>query len=124
MVIINKVSRKRLQIKDKKILQLNDKKRLQLDEKKQVGGSPAYRLHGNTGLLSQTSLEHSPLGLTVHEQGFSDHIASTSGGGRVRTRRNKRSKRNMVKKSKSRKSRKRDTPLKPRQKNVTPVKRK
>ena len=132
MVIINKVSKKRLQLNDKKRLQLNDKKRLQLndkkrlqlDEKKQAGGSPAYRLHGNTGLLSQTSLEHSQVGLTVHEQGFPDHIVSTSGGGRRKTRRNKRSKRNMPKKTKSRKSRKRDTPLKQGQRNVAPVRRK
>ena len=131
MVRINKVSKKRLQLndkkslqlKDKKRLQLNDKKRLQLDEKKQAGGSPAYRLHGNTGLLSQTSLEHSPLGLTVHEQGFSDHIVSTSGGGRRKTRRNKRSKRNMPKKSKSRKSSKRDRPLNPGQTNAAPTRR-
>ena len=115
MVRINKVS--------KKSLQLNEKKSLQLNEKKQAGGSPAYRLHGNTGLLSQTSLEHSPVGLTVHEQGFSDHIVSTSGGGRRKTRRNKRSKRNMPKKSKSRKSRKRVRPLKSGQKSVLSARR-
>ena len=52
--------------------------------KNQTAGSPAYRLHGNLGLLSQSSLEYSPVGLTTHESGFSDHIVSTSGGGRRR----------------------------------------
>lgn len=64
-----KLSRKRIALKDN-----------------QKGGSPAYRLHGNTGLLSQSSLEYSPLGLTTHEKGFSDHIVATSGGGRRRRR--------------------------------------
>ena len=34
--------------------------------------------------ISQSSLEYSPVGLTTHESGFSDHIVSTSGGGRRR----------------------------------------
>jgi hypothetical protein len=59
------------------------KKRLTLEEK-QAGGSPAYRFHGDSGLLSQSSLGYSPIGLTSHEQNFSDHIVATSGGGRRR----------------------------------------
>ena len=50
--------------------------------KKHKGGSPAYRLLVNQGLLTQSSLDHSQLGLTTHENNYSDHIISTSGGGR------------------------------------------
>lgn len=63
------------------------RKRLVRPKDNQTGGSPAYRLHGNLGLLSQSSLDYSPLGLTTYEKGFSDHIVSTSGGGRRRSRR-------------------------------------
>ena len=50
----------------------------------QDGGSPAYRLHGDLGLLSGKSLSYSPIPLTVHGKEFSDHIVATSGGGRRR----------------------------------------
>ena len=50
--------------------------------KKQNGGSPAYRLLVNQGLLTKASLDHSQLGLTTHQNNYSDHIVSTSGGGR------------------------------------------
>ena len=50
--------------------------------KKQKGGSPAYRLLVNQGLLTQSSLDHSQLGLTTHQNNYSNHIVSTSGGGR------------------------------------------
>ena len=64
------------------------KKRLTLTlEEEQAGGSPAYRFHGESGLLSQSSLDYSPIGLTSHEQNFSDHIVATSGGGRRGSRR-------------------------------------
>ena len=68
------------------------RKRITLKEGQQTGGSPAYRLHGNLGLLSQSSLEYSPIGLTTRESGFSDHIVATSGGGR-RQRQRQRSRR-------------------------------
>ena len=32
--------------------------------------------------MSGSSLDHSPIPLTVHENGHSDHIVHTSGGGR------------------------------------------
>ena len=57
------------------------RKRITLKDGQQAGGPPAYRFHGNSGLLSGSSLEYSPIGLTTHQQGFSDHIVSTSGGG-------------------------------------------
>ena len=59
----------------------NRSKRIKVD-KEQAGGSPAYTLHGEQGLLSGTSFGYTPLPLTVHGAGFSDHIVSTSGGGR------------------------------------------
>jgi len=61
------------------------RKRIALKEG-QGGGSPAYRFHGNFGLLSGSSLEYSPIGLTTHQQGFSDHIVATSGGGNRKRR--------------------------------------
>ena len=77
------------------------KKRIAIEEK-QKGGSPAYRLHGNLGLLSGTSLEYQPLGLTKYENEFSKHIVSTSGGGRRRYRRRSNRKRLSRKKRVSR----------------------
>jgi hypothetical protein len=59
----------------------NRSKRIKVD-KEQAGGSPAYTLHGEQGLLSGKSFGYTPLPLTVHGAGFSDHIVSTSGGGR------------------------------------------
>lgn len=61
--------------------------------KNQTAGSPAYRLHGDLGLLSQSSLEYSPIGLTTHQNGFSDHIVATTGGGRRPRRSQRRSQR-------------------------------
>ena len=61
----------------------NRSKRVQINKPPpQDGGSPAYRYHGQLGLLSGSSLDHSPVPLTVHENGHSDHIVHTSGGGR------------------------------------------
>jgi hypothetical protein len=65
---------KRIELKKPK--RLNNRK-----SRKQRGGSPAYRLFGEQGLLSQSSLNHSPVPLTTHENGHSDHIVHTSGGG-------------------------------------------
>tara|TARA_X000000950_G_C13897866_1_gene653662 strand:+ start:1426 stop:1848 length:423 start_codon:yes stop_codon:yes gene_type:complete len=61
----------------------NRSKRVQINKPPpQDGGSPAYRYHGQLGLLSGSSLDHSPVPLTRHENGHSDHIVHTSGGGR------------------------------------------
>jgi len=96
-----------------------------------MGGSPAYRYHGNLGLLSQSSLEYSPVPLTTHENGHSDHIVHTSGGGRCgsmkKSRRKGRGKskragsivgamviRNKIKRSTSSRSRRRSTGSRPR----------
>ena len=82
-------------VRNRKSKKLSFRKRITLadEEKKQAGGSPAYRFHGNSGLLSQSSLQHTPIGLTSHLKNFSDHIVSTSGGGRRGRRRNKSSQR-------------------------------
>ena len=63
----------------------SSKKRLSLEEQerqKQSGGSPAYRLLGQQGLLNQSSLSYNSLPLGLTQNGFSDHIVSTTGGGR------------------------------------------
>ncbi len=83
------------------------RKRITLKEGQQTGGSPAYRLHGNSGLLSQSSLEYSPVSLTRHESGFSDHIVATSGGGRRRNRRRSRRQRSQRQRSQRRRSQRR-----------------
>ena len=81
------------------------RKRIALKEGQQTGGSPAYRLHGNSGLLSQSSLEYSPVGLTKHESGFSDHIVATSGGGRRRRTRSQRRRRSRGQRQRSQRQR-------------------
>ena len=109
----------------------NRSKRIQLNKEKQMGGSPAYRYHGQLGLLSGSSLDHSPVPLTRHENGHSDHIVHTSGGGRCGSMKKSRKKgrgkskragsivgamviRNKNKRSTSSRSRRRSTGSRPR----------
>ena len=110
----------------------NKSKSIQLNKPPpQDGGSPAYRYHGQLGLLSGSSLDHSPVPLTRHENGHSDHIVHTSGGGRCgsmkKSRRKGRGKskragsivgamviRNKIKRSTSSRSRRRSTGSRPR----------
>ena len=81
----------------------NSKKKLTLDEKKnQAGGSPAYKLHGNQGLLNQSSLRYNELPLGLKQNGFSDHIVATTGGGRRNFRRRSARKSKSLNKKKSR----------------------
>jgi hypothetical protein len=61
---------------------IRSRKRLTLEEHaKQSGGSPAYRMHASDGMLSGKSFVHEEIPLTTYENGFSDHIVHTSGGG-------------------------------------------
>ena len=84
-----------------KRIELKKPKRLNIRKsRKQRGGSPAYRLHGSLGLLSQQSLNYAPVPLTVHGSGHSDHIVHTSGGGCGK----KHGKKHRKKKSKSRRA--------------------
>ena len=102
MVVKRSLSRNRI-----RNLSRISRKRLTLEDKNQKGGSPAYKLHGNLGLLSKSSLEYNPLGLTTMNTNFSDHIVATSGGGRSsRTKRKKRGSRSKRQKRGSRSKRK------------------
>ena len=56
-------------------------KRISIEDKNKVGGSPAYRLIGQQGLLNQSSLDYNQLQLGLTQNGFSNHIVSTTGGG-------------------------------------------
>ena len=70
------------------------------------GGSPAYRLFQEQGLLNQQSIKYDKIPLTYFEKGFSDHIVATTGGGKKRTRKSlkkTRSKRN-IRKSRSKRN--------------------
>ena len=80
------------------------RKRITLKDGQQAGGSPAYRFHGNSGLLSGSSLEYSPIGLTTHQQGFSDHIVSTSGGGNRKKQNLRKKRRSQRRRSQRRRS--------------------
>ena len=74
------------------------------------GGSPAYRLFQEQWLLNQQSIKYDKIPLTYFEKGFSDHIVSTTGGGKKKLRRSikkSKSKRN-IRKSKSRSRSKRN----------------
>jgi hypothetical protein len=89
-----------------KRIELKKPKRLSnRKSRKQRGGSPAYRLHGSLGLLSQQSLNYAPVPLTVHGSGHSDHIVHTSGGGCGKKHGKKHGKKKHKKKSKSRSAR-------------------
>lgn len=70
---------------------------------RQIGGSPAYKHVGDLGLLSRQSMQHSPLGLTQYNQNFSNHIVSTSGGGRRRNRTRRKRKNRSKRRGRSRK---------------------
>jgi hypothetical protein len=61
------------------------------------GGSPAYRLFQEQGLLNQQSIKYDKIPLTYFEKGFSDHIVATTGGGKKKIRRS-------IKKSKSKRN--------------------
>lgn len=71
------------------------------------GGSPAYRLFQEQGLLNQQSIKYDKIPLTYFEKGFSDHIVATTGGGKKkkskRNIRKSRSKRN-IRKSRSKRN--------------------
>lgn len=76
---------------------------------KKRGGSPAYELLRQEGLLSTINPHSSNMPLTTHLSGNVSHLIETSGGGRRIKKKNSRrkSKRSRVSKRRSRKIRRR-----------------
>ena len=72
--------------------------------KSQKAGSPAYRYHGSSGLLSGKSLDVIKMPLTKFETDYSKQLLSTTGGGvKKRLKKSLKKKRKPSKKRKSKK---------------------
>ena len=75
-----------------------------MGRKSQKAGSPAYRFHGSSGLLSGKSLDVVKMPLTKFETDYSKQLLSTTGGGvKKRLKKSLKKKRKPSKKRKSKK---------------------
>ena len=74
--------------------------------KSQKAGSPAYRFHGSSGLLSGKSLDVIKMPLTKFETDYSKQLLSTTGGVKKRLKKSLKKKRKPSKKRKSKKLKK------------------